>query len=425
MGGSHGTIEFVGAPESMHIAHATCRSCGEARLTPILAMGDMPLANRLLTHDQLHAAEPSYPLELVLCPKCALAQITDTVPPDQLIRNYAHFSSSSEGVLRHARRLAGQIIAAQKLRPTSLVIHIASNDGYLLKNYQQAGIPVLGIEPALHIAEVARREHNVPTLCKFFNKDLAAQLEGCGQQADVVHVHNLLARVPDPNGFAAGLRIVLKDSGVAVIEVPYVKDLVDHVEFDAIYHEHLCYFSLTSVSRLLARHALVIHDVERVDVHGGSLQLFVGRSGQSSRRVQALLQEEQTWGVERPEFYASLMGRVESLRRELMEMLRGLKADGRRIAVYGASASGNTLMNYFKIGSDMVDFVVDRNTCKQGRYTPGTHLKIHSPEKLVEDKPDYVLLLSWDFADEILAQQTIYRQRGGRFIIPLPHLKVA
>jgi SAM-dependent methyltransferase len=409
----------------MHKAHAACRSCGEPRLTPILAMGEMPLANRLLTHEQLHMAEPSYPLEMVLCPRCALVQITDTVPPHELIRNYAYFSSLSEGVLRHARRLTGQIIAAQKLRPTSLVVHIASNDGYLLKNYQEAGIPVLGIEPALAIAEVARREHGVPTLCKFFNRDLAAQLEGCGQQADVVHVHNLLASVPDPNGFAAGLRIVLKDAGVAVIEVPYVKDLVDNVEFDAIYHEHLCYFSLTSLARLLARHELQVRDVERIDIHGGSLRLLVGKTGPSSPRVQALLHEERAWGVERPEFYASLVARVEHLRRELMDLLRRLKAEGRRIAVYGASAKGSTLLNYFKIGRDMVDFVVDRNTSKQGRYTPGTHLKIHSPEKLVEDKPDYVLLLSWNFADEILAQQATYRQRGGRFIIPLPRLKVA
>lgn len=402
-----------------------CRSCGKVRLTPILALGRMPLANRLLTDSQLNAAEPSYPLELVLCPRCALVQITETVPPEELFRDYVYFSSFSDGMLRHARQLTTEIIAAQKLRGTSLVIEIASNDGYLLQNYRQAGIPVLGIEPAMNVAEVARRENGIPTWCRFFGQHLAAQLAACGQQADVVHAHNVLAHVADLNGFVDGLRIVLKDTGVAVIEVPYLKDLIDNTEFDTIYHEHLCYFSLTSLAHLFTRHRLVIHDVERIAIHGGSLRLFVGKQGQSSSRVQHMLDEEAAWGVDRADFYLSFGQRVERLRHELVALLTKLKSEGRRIAVYGASAKGSTLLNYFKIGRDMVDFVVDRNTFKQGRYTPGTHLKIHSPEKLVEDKPDYVLLLSWNFADEILAQQASYRRGGGRFIIPIPSVKVA
>ncbi len=409
----------------MHDLQPVCRSCGEERLTPILALGEMPLANRLLTVDQLGAYEPSYPLDLVHCPRCALVQITETVPAEELFRNYVYFSSFSDGMLRHARQLTSQVIASQKLRPTSLVIEIASNDGYLLQNYQQAGVPVLGIEPAANIAEVARREHGVPTLCAFFNRDLATRLEGCGQQADVVHAHNVLAHVSDLNGFLAGLRIVLKETGTAVIEVPYVKDLIDNVEFDTIYHEHLCYFSLTSLVSAFSRHQLLVHDVERIPMHGGSLRLFVGKSGQSSFRVRKMLEEEAAWGVDRAAFYLSFGQRIERLRQELLDLLRRLKSEGRTIAVYGASAKGSTLLNYFKIGREMVDFVVDRNTFKQGRYTPGTHLKIHGPEKLVQDKPDYVLLLSWNFAEEILAQQAVYRQRGGRFIIPIPSLKVA
>ncbi len=402
-----------------------CRSCGEVRLKPILALGEMPLANRLLTHDQLDATEPSYPLDLVHCPRCSLVQITETVPPEELFENYVYFSSFSDGVLRHARTLAREIITAQKLRPSSLVIEIASNDGYLLQNYQEAGIPVLGIEPAINVARVAQSERGVPTLCRFFNQPLGAQLAACGQQADVVHAHNVLAHVADLNGFVAGLRTVLKDNGVAVIEVPYVKDLIDNVEFDTIYHEHLCYFSLTSLTHLFARHDLLVHDVERIVMHGGSLRLFVGKKGQSSDRVKTMLAEEAGWGVSRSDFYQSFGQRVERLRHELLALLTKLKSEGRRIAVYGASAKGSTLLNYFKIGGDMVDFVVDRNTFKQGRYTPGTHLKIHSPKKLFEDKPDYVLLLSWNFADEILAQQAAYRQRGGQFIIPIPSIKVA
>jgi SAM-dependent methyltransferase len=394
-------------------------------LKGVLTLGQLPLANRLLTHDELGAVEPSYPLDLVLCPACSLVQITETVPPEVLFRNYAYFSSFSDGMVRHARELAAQVMASQKLRPTSLVIEVASNDGYLLKNYQAAGIPVLGIEPAVNVARVAQDNNGVPTLCKFFGRDLAAQLEGCGQQADVVHVHNVLAHVADLNGFVAGLRIVLKDSGVAIIEVPYVKDLIDNVEFDTIYHEHLCYFSLTSLSKLFARQGLTVLEVERISMHGGSLRLFVGKGGNSSKRVQALLAEEAAWGVDRAAFYLGFGQRVERLRHDLLALLRRLKSEGQRIAVYGASAKGSTLLNYFKIGSETIDFVVDRNTHKQGRYTPGSHLKIHSPDKLVEDRPDYVLLLSWNFADEILAQQSAYRKRGGRFIIPIPTIKVA
>jgi SAM-dependent methyltransferase len=409
----------------MHNVQPVCRSCGEVRLKGVLTLGQLPLANRLLTHDELGSVEPSYPLDLVLCPACSLVQITVTVAPEVLFRNYAYFSSFSDGMLRHARELTAQVIASQKLRPTSLVIEVASNDGYLLKNYQAAGIPVLGIEPAVNVARVAQDKNGVPTLCKFFGRDLAAQLEGCGQQADVVHVHNVLAHVADLNGFVAGLKIALKDSGVGIIEVPYVKDLIDNVEFDTIYHEHLCYFSLTSLSKLFARHGLIVLDVERMPIHGGSLRLFVGKRGDSSKRVQTMLTDEAAWGVDRAAFYLGFVQRVERLRHDLLALLRRLKSEGQRIAVYGASAKGSTLLNYFKIGPETIDFVVDRNTHKQGRYTPGSHLKIHSPDKLVEDRPDYVLLLSWNFAEEILAQQSAYRQRGGRFIIPIPSVKVA
>lgn len=402
-----------------------CRSCGASNLTPVLALGTMPLASRLLSVEELSVQEPGYPLELVLCPACALAQITHRVPPEEQAAGSVYLASFSETMLRAARQLSSQIMASQRLRPTSLVVEIASNDGYLLRNYRAAGIPVLGIEPVADVAEIARRQHKIPTLCKFFTNSLASELVGCGQPADVVHARNVLAHVADPNDFVAGLHRLVKESGVVVIEVPYVKDLIDHVEFDMIYHEHQCYFSLTSLAALLSRHSLTVQDVERVPQSGGSLRVLAGRRPMSSPRVQRLLAEEMAWGVTRPEFYTGLIHRIERLRRELTELLARLKAEGRRIVGYGASAKSTTLLNYCGIGRDTVDFVVDRNTKKQGRYTPGTHLKVYSPDKLIEDRPDYVLLLSWNLAEEVLAQQAVYRQHGGRFIIPLPSLKVA
>ena len=274
---------------------------------------------------------------------------------------------------------------------------------------------------------MAQDKNGVPTWCKFFGKDLAAQLEGCGQQADVIHAHNVLAHVADLNGFVAGLRIVLKDTGVAVIEVPYVKDLIDNVEFDTIYHEHLCYFSLTSLTSPFCA-ARTGDSRRRADRHSWRLAAIVRRArrAQSSARVQTMLDEEAAWGVDRADFYLGFGQQRRAV---------AARAGGPARAVSRAKGGGSRstalrprearCSNYFKIGRDIVDFVVDRNTFKQGRYTPGTHLKIHSPDKLVEDKPDYVLLLSWNFADEILAQQAAYRQRGGRFIIPIPSVKVA
>jgi SAM-dependent methyltransferase len=404
---------------------AVCRACSSDILEPILSLGRTPLANRLLTDEQLSETEPTFPLDLVRCPACALVQITETVAPQQLFSEYAYLSSFSDTMLSHAEELTERMIAERDLSDECLVMEAASNDGYLLQYYRRAGIPVLGIEPAANIAKVARGKRGVPTLTNFFSLELAERLASRLQRADVLHAHNVLAHVADLNGFTAGIRTVLKDKGMAVIEVPYIKDLIDHVEFDTIYHEHLCYFSLTALHHLFARNELSVVDVERVTIHGGSLRVFAARTGKPSRRVEQLLAEEQAWGVDRPEYYREFGKRVDQLRRELILLLRQLKGEGRRIAVYGASAKGSTLLNYFGIGGELLDFVVDRSTVKQGHYTPGTHLKIFSPEKLIEDRPDYCLLLSWNFADEILAQQASYRRAGGKFIIPIPELRVA
>lgn len=409
---------------------ATCRICDYSPLTPILSLGYTPLANALLTAEQLNQPESTYLLELVFCPQCALTQINETVPPEILFREYLYLSSFADTVVHNAREISARLISARHWTDDSLVIEIASNDGYLLQNYQQHGIPVLGIEPALNIAKVAE-EKGVHTLPEFFGLELAHRLKQQGIQADVIHANNVLAHVADLNGVVAGIGMVLKKEGVAVIEVPYVKDLIDHVEFDTIYHEHLCYFSLTSLNYLFQKHDLMIVDVERIPIHGGTLRIFVGHpdssaacSGAGPARVKQLLAEESGWGASQPAFYQQFGHKVEKLRADLLTLLADLKAQGKRIAVYGASAKGSTLLNYFGIGRETLDFVVDRSTVKQGHYTPGTHLPIYAPERLLEALPDYVLLLTWNFADEILAQQAEYRQHGGKFIVPIPQLKI-
>jgi len=410
-----------------------CRSCGHADLQAILSLGTTPLANALLTEAQLNEPEQTYPLDLVFCAGCTLVQITETVPPEKLFREYLYLSSFSETLLQHAEALATHLTKTRQLNQASLVVEVASNDGYLLQFYQRAGVPVLGIEPARNIAEVASNR-GILTVCDFFDEKLAERLREETGRADVIHAHNVLAHVSGLNGFVRGLRRLLKDDGVIVVEVPYVKDLVDGCEFDTIYHEHLSYFSLTALDALFTRNQLAIQSVERIPIHGGTLRVYAGHttdhashannSANPSSSVSTRLDEEARSGLGHLDFYRDFGARVEDLRRELVDLLQRLKSEGKRIAAYGASAKGSTLLNYFQLGSDVLDFVVDRSTVKQGYYTPGTHLPIYAPEKLLADMPDYVLLLTWNFASEILAQQSEYRARGGRFIVPVPGVRV-
>ncbi len=397
-----------------------CRSCGAAPLELIVSLGKTPLANALLSADRLDAPEPRYPLDLVFCPACSLVQITETVPPEVLFAEYPYFSSFSDTMVRSARELAERLARERNLGARSLVMEIASNDGYLLQHYRALGVPVLGIEPATNLARAAEAR-GVPTRCAFFGRALAEKLAAEGLHADVLHANNVLAHVADLNGVVAGMATALKPDGLAAIEVPYVRDLIEHCEFDTIYHEHLCYFSLTALGDLVARHGLAVADVETIPLHGGSLRLFVAPGGAPpSDRVGEMLAAERSAGMLALGYYRDFAGRIEALRRQLVGLLRRLKAEGKRLAGYGASAKGSTLLNVFGIGADVLDFVVDRSTVKQGRFTPGTHLPILPPEALLERRPEYVLLLTWNFADEILAQQAAYRAQGGRFIIPVP-----
>ena len=400
--------------------HAHCRSCHSTDLTIFLSLGNLPLSDGLLEPRQLVDNEPRYPLDVAFCGSCSLVQILETVPPEELFgADYPYFSSFTDTLLRHSEANVKERIAERKLGADSLVVELASNDGYLLQYYKSAGVPVLGIDPAPGPVAAAR-EKGIETLQAFFGNDFARDLAAKGRRADVIHANNVLAHVADTNGFVAGIATLLKDDGVAVIECPYVKDLIEHGEFDTIYHEHLCYFSVTALRALFSRHGLYVTRVVPLAIHGGSLRVFVEKENRPEESVQQYIESEQRLGLDRLDYYADFSKRVDQIRTELSDLLHGLKDRKARIVGYGAAAKGTIMLNYVGIGQETLDFVVDRNIHKQGRYIPGVRLPIAAPERVLAEQPDYVLILPWNFKDEIMAQQAEYRRRGGKFIVPVP-----
>ena len=406
----------------MILHHFTCRSCGSTSGREVLDLGLQPLANNLLPVPPEEAGkEPRFPLIVDVCNECFLMQLRDLVPPVTLFSEYLYFSSFSDAMLRHARGAVERHSSEYSLGSESLVVEIASNDGYLLQYFQEKGIPSLGIEPAANIAKVAR-EKGIDTRVEFFSKALADTLVEEGKQADLILGNNVFAHVPDVNDFVAGIATLLKTNGVAALEFPWGHEMVQHLEFDTIYHEHVYYFNAVALVPLFQRHGLEIFRIEKLPIHGGSLRIHASKAGTRTveSSVDAIIEEETASGASSPVYYEEFSRAVVALKKNLLDLLARLKSQGHSIAAYGASAKGSTLLNYCGIGRETLSFIVDRSTYKQGKFSPGMHLPILPPEALMERHPDYTLLLTWNFAEEILIQQKDYRAAGGRFIVPVP-----
>ncbi|MFL6198797.1 MAG: methyltransferase domain-containing protein [Thermoanaerobaculia bacterium] len=401
-----------------------CRSCGAPLCHVFVDLGVQPLANSYLEPEDLRRPETFYPLCVYVCGECFLVQLPEEERPDAIFSDYAYFSSYSESWLRHARIYAEAMIERFGLGPDQKVIEIASNDGYLLRWFQDRGIPVLGVEPARNVAEAAEAA-GIPTLVRFFGSMTARELAG---QADLLVGNNVLAHVPDLNDFVKGLKIALAPEGVLTMEFPHLLRLMDEDQFDTIYHEHYSYFSFLSVQKVFAAHGLTLFDVQELPTHGGSLRIFARHGEDHSKpvhdRVADLLARERIAGLGRLDAYPSFSQRVQRVKRGLLRFLIQAKEEGKSVVGYGAPAKGNTLLNYCGVRTDLLDYTVDLSPHKQGRYLPGTRIPIHAPERIRETRPDYVLILPWNLKEEISAQMSDVRSWGGRFVVAVPEVRV-
>ncbi|MGH7368459.1 MAG: methyltransferase domain-containing protein [Candidatus Rokuibacteriota bacterium] len=406
---------------------AGCRFCGAALSHTFVDLGMSPLCESFLTREEVNQMEPFYPLHAYVCERCFLVQVEEYVGPERIFSEYAYFSSYSTAWLEHARSYVEMITSRLELGPGSYVVELGSNDGYLLRNFVATGIPVLGVEPAGNVAAVAV-EQGVPTTTRLFGLETATALVAERGRADLIIGNNVLAQVTDLNGFVAGMKVLLKPHGVITMEFPHLLRLMDENQFDTIYHEHFSYFSFLTVERIFAKHGLTLFDVEELWSHGGSLRIYGRHAGDAARAVgpsvAALLARETAAGLDRLEKYALFTEQVQETKRRLLEFLIAAKREGKSIVGYGAPGKGNTLLNYCGIRTDFLDYTVDRNPYKHGRFLPGTHVPIFSPEKIKETRPDYVLILPWNLKEEIMAQLAEIRAWGGQFVIPIPRLEV-
>jgi 2-polyprenyl-3-methyl-5-hydroxy-6-metoxy-1,4-benzoquinol methylase len=404
-----------------------CRGCGADLGAPFLDLGPTPLANSYLKAEELDQAEPFYPLQVHVCEACFLVQLIVVQTPEAIFGDYAYFSSYSTTWLRHAAEFAKTMGPRLALDSRSLVMEVASNDGYLLRAFREEGVPVLGIEPAKNVA-VAAEAAGIPTVVEFFGVQLARELAQSGRQADLLVANNVLAHVPALEDFVEGLRIALKPRGVLTVEVPHLLRLMAENQFDTIYHEHFSYFSLAVVSQIFARHGLSVVDVDELTTHGGSLRIHARHRNDLTQapteRVAAVIAAEERAGLMTLGRYHAFAEQVRETKRALLDFLIGAKRKGHSIVGYGAPAKGNTLLNYCGVRTDFIDYTVDRSPHKQGRYLPGTRIPIYPPERIAETKPDYVLILPWNLREEIAEQMASIRDWGGRFIVPVPRVEV-
>jgi SAM-dependent methyltransferase len=404
-----------------------CLFCSMPLRHTVVDLGMSPLCESYLTAEQLNQMELFYPLHVYVCEKCFLVQVEQYVSPERIFTEYAYFSSYSESWLVHAKAYTDMITARLGLTAASRVIELGSNDGYLLQYFVAKGIPVLGIEPARNVAEAALAK-GVPTVTKLFGRQTAQALAAEGARADLLLGANVLAQVPDVNDFLGGMKLLLKPGGVITIEFPHLMRLIEENQFDTIYHEHFAYFSFLTAERIFAAHGLTLFDVEELSTHGGSLRIYARHAEDATKpvgeRTARLRAREEAAGFDRLERYASFTEQVHETKRRLLDFLIGAKRKGKRITGYGAPGKGNTLLNYCGIRTDFVDYTVDRNPYKQGKFLPGTHIPIYPPEKILETRPDYVLILPWNLKDEIMEQVAYIRSWGGQFVVPIPDVKV-
>jgi hypothetical protein len=404
-----------------------CRFCRTELDTTFVDLGMSPLCESLIDRAHLDRAETFLPLHVWVCRECWLVQLQEYVSPEEIFREYAYFSSYSTAWLAHASDYSEMVVKRLSLSPASFVVELASNDGYLLRNFVRKGIPCLGIEPAVNVARVAV-EKGVPSLTEFFGVALAERLVREKGRADLVLGNNVLAQVPDLNDFVGGMKILLAPGGTITMEFPHLVRLMEENQFDTIYHEHFSYFSLLCVERIFGAHGLVVFDVEELWTHGGSLRIWARHASATERpvseRVLGLRRREESYGLRDAACYARFEERVRETKRKLLEFLVRAKREGKKISGYGAPGKGNTLLNYCGIRTDFLDFTVDRNPYKHGRFTPGTHIPIFPPEKIDAERPDYVLILPWNLQEEITKQMAHIAAWGGKFVVPIPEVRV-